>query len=79
MFHSETGVVLPGTRKAPAIAIQRRSSLGSAGSISTATARFVSGPSVTSVSSPGRRRASSTISAGAYRAEMGMRGSGGSA
>ena len=46
------------------------------GSISTAIARFVSGPSVTSVSSPGRRRASSTISCGPNR--LGSPGSGGS-
>ena len=64
MFHSATGVVLPGTRNAPPMAIQRRSSLGSAGSIRTATARFVSGPSVTSVISPGRARAASTMTCG---------------
>ena len=78
-FHSATGVVLPGTRKAPPIAIQRPSSRGRAGSISTAMARLVRGPSVTSVSSPGRRRASSTISCGAKRADTGIDGSGGSA
>jgi hypothetical protein len=66
-FHSETGVVLPGTRNAPPIMTQRRRSLGSAGSTSRAMARFVSGPSVTRVSSPGRRRASSAIRCGPNR------------
>ena len=45
----------------------------------TAIARFVSGPSVTSVISPGRRRASSMITCGANRPERARAGSGSSA
>ena len=42
-------------------------------------ARFVSGPSVTSVTSPGRRRASSRIRSTAWRSESGAVGGGSSA
>ena len=79
MFHSVVGVVLPGTRNAPPIAIQRFRSWGRRGSMSTATARLVRGPSVTSVISPGRRRASATMRSGAYRPDSDADGSGSSA
>ena len=73
MFHSVVGVVLPGTPKAPPITERPPSSRGRAGSRSSATARLVSGPRVTSWISPGRRRASSTMTSTPWRVADGSR------
>ena len=56
---------------------RRFRSFGSSGSRTTATARFVNGPSVTSVTSPGRRRASAMITSAPWRSEI-CRAAGGS-
>ena len=53
MFHSVVGVVLPALRSA-AHRIASRGAAAAARARASATARFVSGPSVTSVISPGR-------------------------
>src|SRR3989304_1675105 len=76
MFHSVVGAVLPGERYEPPMITRRRSRTGSSGSRSAARATLVSGPSATSVSSPGRRRASSTSRSTACRRDSGRGGGG---
>ena len=78
-FHSETGVVLPAVPYAPPMSTSRRSSVGSIGSRSTATARFVMGPSVRSVSSPGCAVASSMMRSAAWRPDSPRTGGGSTA
>ena len=61
MLASATGDTLPGSATVPPITMTSRSSTGNCGSIMSARLRLPSGPTATSVISPGYLRAMSTM------------------
>jgi hypothetical protein len=63
MLYSAAGVTFPTVQAAPPITMQRLTCEAISGAFCSASATFVSGPSVTSTR-PGRARMRSTISSG---------------